>query len=398
MKTTLTWVISALLLGAAAGAALGYWEARPWAMNAGPRQPSAPSDEPAAGDEAAPRAIASIDETTFNFDKMESGATQRHAFPIRNTGNIPLTIEFVSHTCKCTEVLLAGKPAEPGATAVVKPGEETEVILEWAAKVDAGPFRHGATFETNDPAQSRLELTVEGDIVESTTLAPSIIGFGTVQVGQPGKAEMFVMSFLEPEVEILSYEVEDEKIAERTKIVVEPVAKEDLPDAEARAGVKVVAEYDPSGAIGPFSGSLRLKTNLKQAAILEVPIHGIVKGDINIFGKGWIESTGLLRMDPGTTSAGTKSELRVAIRGEHAKNTQLTIKHVDPKELQATLGEPKVIRDDLVHVPLTIEAPPGTRPMVRAGEDQGGEAEIVLSTTHPNTPEVRLRATFTIRP
>ena len=35
--------------------------------------------------------------------------------------------------------------------------------------------------------------------------------------------------------------------------------------------------------------------------------------------------------------------------------------------------------------------------MVRAGEDQGGEGEIVLATTHPETPKVRLRVTFTVR-
>jgi hypothetical protein len=36
--------------------------------------------------------------------------------------------------------------------------------------------------------------------------------------------------------------------------------------------------------------------------------------------------------------------------------------------------------------------------MVMAGEDQGGEGEIILSTTHPDTPEVRLRVTFTVKP
>jgi hypothetical protein len=36
--------------------------------------------------------------------------------------------------------------------------------------------------------------------------------------------------------------------------------------------------------------------------------------------------------------------------------------------------------------------------MVREGEDQGGEGEIVLDTTHPDTKEVRLRVNFAIKP
>ena len=51
-----------------------------------------------------------------------------------------------------------------------------------------------------------------------------------------------------------------------------------------------------------------------------------------------------------------------------------------------------------MRVPLTVEIPAGTRPMVRAGEDQGGEGEIVLATTHPDTSEVRLRVFFTVQP
>ncbi|RIK77399.1 MAG: hypothetical protein DCC67_12740 [Planctomycetota bacterium] len=320
MKTTLTWAIAAAILGAAAGAALGYWEARPWAMESAGRRTADANDRPQDAQHDAPQAVAAVDETTYNFGKMESGATQRRAFPIRNAGRIPLTVEFVSHTCKCTEVLLDGQHAEPGVTAVVKPGEQIEVVLEWEAPPTAGPFRHGATFTTNDPARSRLELTVEGDVVESTTLEPSILSFGTVQVGQAGRAEVYVMSFLEPGVEVLSHEVRDAKLAEQVKVTVEPVAKEQLPDPKALAGVKIVAEYQPK-AIGPFSGSLKATTNLKQAPTLIVPISGLVKGDITIFGNNWIESTGMLRMDPGTTATGTKSRLSVTIRGEHAQQT-----------------------------------------------------------------------------
>jgi hypothetical protein len=394
MRTTLTWAICAALLGSIAGVALGYWEARPWTLGAA-SAPAAKADANPAKPLAAPKA--EIAETTFNFDKMESGASQRREFPVKNVGDAPLSIEFVSHTCKCTTVELNGKKVEPGAAAVVAPGQQAVVMLEWQAKVPAGPFRHGATFTTNDPLQSRLELQVEGDVVASTTLYPAQLDFGSVRVGEPGEAIMFVTSAIEPDVQVLSHEVTDEKLAERMSIKVEPATPEELPPG-SKAGVKIIATYNPGGAIGPVDGSLELTTNLKNAERLGVPIYGNVRGDISIFGKGWTEATGLLRMPPATTAEGASTRLNVAVRGEHAKDAKLEVVRVEPRELKATLGETKRINDKLAQAQLTVEIPPGTRPMVRAGKGQGGEGEIVLSTTHPDTPEVRLHVTFTVKP
>jgi hypothetical protein len=394
MRTTLTWAICAALLGSIAGVALGYWEARPWTLGAA-GAPAAKADADPAKPLAAPKA--EIAETTFNFDKMESGATQRRDFPVKNTGKAPLSIEFVSHTCKCTTVELNGKKVEPGAAVVVAPGEQAVVMLEWQAKVPAGPFRHGATFTTNDPMQSRLELQVEGEIVDSTTLYPAHLDFTSLRVGEPGEAIMFVTSALDPEVQILSHKVTDETLAERISVKVEPAKAEELPPG-AKAGAKIIATYTPGGAIGPFGGAMELTTNLKNAANRIVPIYGNVRGDISFFGKGWTEASGLLRMPPATSAEGGSTRLNVAVRGEHAKDTKLAVVRVEPPELKATLGEMKQINDKLAQAQLTVEIPPGTRPMVRAGDAQGGEGEIILSTTHPETPEVRLRVTFTVKP
>jgi hypothetical protein len=396
MRTTLTWAICAILLGGVAGVALGYWEARPWTLrDSAPLAAKANAKTEAAKPASAPKA--EIAETTFNFDKMESGTSQRHEFPIKNTGDAPLSIEFVSHTCKCTRVELNDKEVEPGATAVIAPGDQAIVLLEWQAKVPAGPFRHGGTFTTNDPANLRLELHVEGDIVESTTLYPAQLDFGSFRVGQPGEATMLVTSGLEPEVQVLSHKVTDGALAERIKIRTEPATAAELPP-NTKAGVKLIATYEPDGKIGPLSGSLEIVTNLKSASERVVPIYGNVRGDISMFGKGWSAENGLLRIPPVTSVDGASTNLNVTVRGEHAADTKLSIARVEPPELKATLGETKKLNDKLTQTQLTIEVPPGTRPMVREGVSQGGEGEITLATTHPETPEVRLRVNFTVKP
>src|SRR5688572_24489077 len=136
MNKTLSAIIAGALFGVGAGAALGYWEARPWTTRSLVAE-SAKSVGTEKNPAARPQAV--VGETTFNFDKMETGATQRHAFPIKNNGGSPLTVEFVSHTCKCTKVEMDGKDVEPQATMIVPPGEQRDILLEWSAQVPPGP-------------------------------------------------------------------------------------------------------------------------------------------------------------------------------------------------------------------------------------------------------------------
>ena len=127
---------------------------------------------------------------------------------------------------------------------------------------------------------------------------------------------------------------------------------------------------------------------------------GTVKGDVSIFGPPsvWNEAGGVLRIAPVRSHDGGSVRLFVHIRGQQADGAELSIKRVDPPELKVSLGERQQIREGLVRVPLVVEIPAGTRPMVHAGEDQGGEGEIVLSTTLTGAAEIRMRVLFTVEP
>jgi len=78
--------------------------------------------------------------------------------------------------------------------------------------------------------------------------------------------------------------------------------------------------------------------------------------------------------------------------------TKLHIASVDPPELKVTLGERRELGKKLVHVPLLVEIPVGTRPMVRAGGGSSSElARIVLQSNHPISPEMTMRVRFTVQ-
>ena len=56
-----------------------------------------------------------------------------------------------------------------------------------------------------------------------------------------------------------------------------------------------------------------------------------------------------------------------------------------------SLGQPSEINHGaVVETPLVIEIPPGSPAVNRLGSDQGKLGEIILETTHPRVPKVRI--------
>ena len=329
-----------------------------------------------------------VEEKVYHFGSMEQGTSLTHAFQVRNTGDSSLHIKVGSTTCKCT---VGGLSAEE-----VAPGEQAEVTLEWTAKTSPGPFRHGATLITNDPSQSRVELQVEGAVVKSTSVMPNEFYFGNVRAGETRQAEIYLMAFLQDEIEIRSQQLSDPELANQIEIELVPCPKSELPQPDARAGLKLVATLHAGHTLGPIQTWFTVETNLKNVAKLDIPLAANVIGDMSFFGPGWIAKKGMLRLGQVPSGKGKEVRLIVAIRGEHAVATKLKVETVQPEELRATLEPSRKMGEQLVHVPLVVEIPAGTRTMIRRGERFGEAAEIILSTTHPQTAQLKLQVEFAV--
>jgi hypothetical protein len=96
------------------------------------------------------------------------------------------------------------------------------------------------------------------------------------------------------------------------------------------------------------------------------------------------------------SSTGRRGRVNIVVRGAGAADVQLQVASRDPSELKATVGEAKKLRDTLVHIPVEIEVPAGTRPMVRLDTAQGEEGRVVLNTTHPTIKELVLGVRFAV--
>lgn len=385
MKSLLVLSVTSALLGLGLGGLWAYVEV-PATL---PREPIAVSKKQEAKKPVEvnfPKA--EVPELIYEFGNIERGTSMSHVFKIRNVGKQPLHVEVASTTCKCTVGDLSKED--------VPPGEESDILLEWVAKTGPGPFRHGAVLSTNDPTQTSINLTVEGQVVESTAMSPAELMFGSVQAGESPSASLYLMSFLEDEIKVLDYELSDEALAKQMEIEIQPAELAELPSPDATSGMKVTVTYRSGKTLGPFFNWMTVNTNLKKAEKLLVPIAGTVVGDVSIFGPGWVEPKGLLRMGSFSGSEGKRVPLKVAIRGEHAHDANFEIAEVDPPQLKAVLGEPRKMGDKLLHVPLVVELPAGTSPIVRLGEPNSSDAHIVLRSMQPEIPDVRLRVWFAV--
>jgi len=377
-------ILVAAVVGSAIGAAWAFVEVRPGASIF--NRPSRPAGA-VAGPIGSDPAI-QVDQPIHQFGAMQRGTTKSHEFEVRNAGGGPLTLRVGSTSCKCTIGDVTQEPIPPGGSVKVK--------LEWSALVNPGPFRQTATILTNDPLQSRLELLVEGEVTEATGIFPPDLMFDKITAGDTKFADVYVMAFAQDDLEVSKPELSNTETRRFFDVRVEPVEPSALPNPKAKAGVRVRVTSKPGLRLGRFDQWLSLSTNIPDVEQIKIPLIGRVIGNISVHGRLWNEDQGVLRLGRVKSAEGVSAPLNIVIRGEDADQVKLSVVATDPPELRATLGEPKRVKDTLVHVPLVIEVPPGTPPMARLDIDQHEEALVVLETTLPDVPEMVLSVRFAV--
>jgi hypothetical protein len=383
----LSLILVAAIVGSLVGGAVAYVELR---ADNDPLN-ELPGDTIASAknkDQPVPRAEAV--EPTFEFGTMQRGTKKSHEFTIKNVGEAPLKLLEGHKTCKCTEFRVPQETIPPGGTA--------QILVEWSAKTDYGPFRQTATVLTNDPFRSSIDLTIDGTILTASGIEPPELAFDKIPIGEQRTAEVFVMAMLQDELSVSDPQFSDPALRDKFDVKIEPADKKDLPNESARRGYRVSVTAKEGLPVGRFFHWLSLKTNLADAETLEVPVSGQVVGDIAVHGAPgvWNEEQVALRLGTVKSSEGRKEKLNIVVRGEDAAKVAFSVQSCDPPDLKVSIGEPKKLRDTLVQVPLEIELPPGMKPMIRLDTEQGDRGKVVLSTTHPKIKELSIGVQFAI--
>jgi hypothetical protein len=378
-----TLVPLGLLLGVVFGAGLAYWEYGP----SGPQLAAAASSA-SPGDSAQPSAV--VDEPVHKFGTIELGGSQSHNFTIRNTGNAPLTLSKGGPpTCKCTRFEVEDSSVPPGASGIV--------TLDWKGEGEIGPFRQSGEILTNDPKHPKITLFVEGELTEAVRIEPRELVFSSMPARDPVAGQVRIYAVNSEGLEIVSHQFESSEGAQQFDVSFTPLSADEVAAHKAKSGVLAPLTSKPTLPLGPIRQKISLESNLASKPALQISINGTVVSDISIIGPDWSNDVAVLRLGAIKRSEGRSRTLRLVTRGQHRKDIEFSVASKSPEFLQVSLGEMiEVNQGAVTQVPLTIAVPRGAPEANHLGSAQGKMGEVVLSTSHPDVKEVKLKVQFVV--
>lgn len=329
-------------------------------------------------------------DSTHRFDVMPVYATGEKVFIIKNIGDEDLTLEQGESTCQCT----VGKLTE-GA---LKPGESTNVTLEWTPKSATDEFSHTAMILTNDPNQPQISLNVQGRVIAEYRVDPPGLSFGDSTPVQTRSATFKVYSYVDDNMKIADIDVLGGRLTEFFETSTRDLSASELKeDAEAKSGVEVTVTLKPGMPLGEYSETVRFKTNRKSADPQEVSIAGRITGEIDFLrlGSPFNMQARILTLGLVNGREGATEKLHLVTKGEHAKNVAFTIDETTlPDELTIELGEPKPIGGgkSMLH-PMIIKVAKNALPVNHTANQA---VKVIIKTTHPTATEISFRVDYTV--
>jgi Protein of unknown function (DUF1573) len=342
------------------------------------------------GEATGPQARIVVDADEYNFGTMEKDAQLSHTFAVTNTGQLPLELTNGGVSCgRCTEFSIAKTPLQPG--------ESTTVEVKWKG-LNGGPFRQSATLNTNDPRRQQINFTINGKVLSTHRISPEELVFSTISVTDSPTADLSIFSYHSTDLAVVDYELSDAPTAGNFEISREPMPDDAVhAEPDAKSGVIVHVKVKPGLPLGAIQQKIRLRLNLPEQPVVEVPVGGTVTSDLQILGRNWDAEKGMLYLGTVKSDEGAKADLLLHARGASRHELKPKVREASPKWLKITIGEPTDLGGgELVRVPITVEIPPGSPAENHMGNQQGKLGEILIDTGHPEAPSLRLQVRFAV--
>ncbi|MBN2474379.1 MAG: DUF1573 domain-containing protein [Pirellulales bacterium] len=398
MKTIL-----AILLAVAFGVATGMGTALlrvqnpPW--NGSPEgsatEPPLP-DLPASGDPL-PKLV--VEQPKHDFGYMDVDDEGSHQFVFNNEGAGRLVLSRGVTSCNCT-VAEFGTPGSLADEVSVLPERSTTITVRWRADGKVGPYYQTATIHTNDPKHRKVELVIVGEITEALKAIPPVVGLGEISTTETVTRQVPVYCYLDtPSLEILGHTWSRKGIADHFEVSFLPLPSDQLQEEpDAKSGCLLELTVKPGLPLGAIRQTILLRTNVESASALAVPIEGTVGRDVTIVGRGWDQDRGMLTIGSVRSGEGAQWKLFLIARGPHHKEIAFKPGTASPDLLQVELGQSSELPNGkATQTPVLITIPKESpRGNYLFGSEQGQIGQIVIQTTYPESPELRILVSFAI--
>jgi hypothetical protein len=331
-----------------------------------------------------------VDEAEHKFGVQDVESQGQHDFVIRNVGTAPLRLTKGATTCSC--VLSDLEQGE------IPPGGSTKATLQWKSKGVAGDYEQSGTILTNDPETPRVKLKVSGRFVSAVRANPSEVQFSSIPQSESSTTDVRISTHLAQLLEIEGYEFSDRSLAKFFEVAVTPLTPGQLKEEEdAQSGYQMRISVKSGLPLGAFRQTITVKTNIEKRPTVEVPLQGLVVGDISIVGPRWHADKGVLALNSVSGQEGGRWRLTILTRGPHRKEVKFKPVRVEPDLLKVELGETIPINDGVVmQTSLVIEIPKGSRPANYLGTVQSPAGRITIETNHPKAPRLEIRVAFAV--
>lgn len=323
----------------------------------------------------------------YNFGTMKRGGKRSHAFVFKNVGDAPADVWFIRSSCKCT----VGRFER----ATLKPGDETEVELEWVLEGYAPDFAQTATIGTTAPQQEEISLSILGKIGQSHVFDPPGILVADHISTEDSTFEGKVFCLEQAPMAFDEATVANSSVAKKiygTIGKIRPLTEEEsvlYPEAKTVMEYKVTVEK----GIGATSLNTNIvfrnsRNNDEEPALL--PISGRIVTPVRIIaGSDYSEEKKILRLGIASSSEGLKKSLLMAVSTKEYPDAEITFKEIQPPEfagkINVTVGNPTIRGTSKIY-PVTIEIPPGSEPVERNGSSGKDFARVIFDTRMENSP------------
>ena len=306
---------------------------------------------------------------THEFGPMSTQKTGTHKWVVKNQGDANLEIWLAGSSCVCT----IAKLKETGAKEILKPGESTEVELEWKTKDMLGEFAKNATIGTNDPSRPEFRLNVHGMVHDPVVMLPrlqeGVLPIGDISSEETKKTSIALFSPERPNLKLTKI------VTSRPDLIIAksiPLTLAECQQLETGGGNRLNIELKPGLSLGTFREEVVIETDHPDQPKITVTLVGSVSGPISVMPSN-------LRLVIVNSKDGNTSQVNLLVREGRSTNFKVTHKP-DKTEIAIIPNDTPTLKG---RYRLTLTVPPGTA----AGRI---DDEIILHTDHPKVSELKI--------
>jgi hypothetical protein len=256
---------------------------------------------------------------------------------------------------------------------MIKPGDSTEIELEWNTKELLGEFSKHATIGTNDPGRPEFMLNVHGMVHSPIEVLPTpqegVVTLGDVSNDRPREFSLAVYSPEHPEMKIHKVTTSKPDFISATLVTLGP---KELQGLKAKGGYQVKVEFKPGMPLGTFREELIIETDNPDRPKLQLVLAGVASGPISLL-------PSVLRMVAVDAKEGSSGQMTLLVREGRPTIFKL-LRKPDKIDVSITPNDTPTLKG---RYRVTVTVPPGTP----AGLI---EDDIVFQTDHPNARELKI--------